>query len=516
MPRLSAGDEELEKGAGRQLNDYLRPMAQRLGVTVVAELGLKDRSASKFATKVRQQYREAMAMVDAGQADVIIFYDLSRLTRQPRELEDLIDRVERTGLQVYTHSGEMRLDTVEGRLAARVIVTVAAAEVEMMSRRIKDYWRAERVKKMPASGRAFGWIDRTTPDPKTAPIVDEICHRILNGESMSAIGADLSRRGVARPSSKDPLWDVTAVKAIVTTPRHYGLMLKEPLADIAAGLNRRRVPHPTGKTWTGNLVRAVMTNPTHHGLIDREDLLAPAVTDPITSADYDEVLANLAGRTRNTRPRRATLLAGLMYCAVCGMTLQRNSAGGGRKVFACRKQPDSNRCGAGPIDDSIVRKFLLDSVYTWADDGDLAKLVTRPGAPDSKATKRRLDVLDVKEDKLTTLWVADKMGDRAYHKNLREIKAEREQLLDQLANTVQATALRPYLGKRGLLKQRYEDGQITDEVMRQIILEALELQTLRIVVDPPAESRVGTTERFNPEDPATIRGELIRVRMENV
>ena len=64
---------------------------------------------------------------EADRFSAIICYDLDRLTRQPRELEDWIDRAESHGLALVTANGDANLSTDGGRMYARIKAAVARA-----------------------------------------------------------------------------------------------------------------------------------------------------------------------------------------------------------------------------------------------------------------------------------------------------------------------------------------------------------------------------------------------------
>lgn len=72
---------------------------------------------------------------EAGLWDALIVYDLDRLTRQPRQLEDWIDAAEGRSLQLVTTNGVADLTTDGGRLFARIKLAVARGEVERQSAR---------------------------------------------------------------------------------------------------------------------------------------------------------------------------------------------------------------------------------------------------------------------------------------------------------------------------------------------------------------------------------------------
>lgn len=71
-----------------------------------------------------------MADYHAGLFSAIICYDLDRLTRQPRQLEDWIDAAELRGLALLTANGDADLSTDGGRTYARTKAAVARAEME--------------------------------------------------------------------------------------------------------------------------------------------------------------------------------------------------------------------------------------------------------------------------------------------------------------------------------------------------------------------------------------------------
>lgn len=66
-------------------------------------------------TKARPAYTRMVTDYEAGKFSAIICYDLDRLTRQPRELEDWIDRAETHGLALVTANGDADLSTDGGR-----------------------------------------------------------------------------------------------------------------------------------------------------------------------------------------------------------------------------------------------------------------------------------------------------------------------------------------------------------------------------------------------------------------
>ncbi|MEQ4207909.1 recombinase family protein [Actinopolymorpha sp. B9G3] len=117
----------------RQQEDCHRLAAQR-GWSIVAEYVDNSISASD-KRRERPGYDKLVAAYDAGEFDALICWDLDRLTRQPRQLEDWIDRATDRGLLLVTANGEADLSTDAGRLFARIKASVGRNEVERKSAR---------------------------------------------------------------------------------------------------------------------------------------------------------------------------------------------------------------------------------------------------------------------------------------------------------------------------------------------------------------------------------------------
>ena len=133
--RLSRDREGTERGVERQEADS-RLLAERLGYEVVAVYVDNDVSASTKSRKPRPQYAEMLTRARAGEFGAILAYSNSRLTRRPREFEDLIDLAERHGVRIVTVvSGEDNLATADGRMIARLKASIDVGEAERTAER---------------------------------------------------------------------------------------------------------------------------------------------------------------------------------------------------------------------------------------------------------------------------------------------------------------------------------------------------------------------------------------------
>lgn len=155
---------------------------------------------SKSATdprKRRPDYEQMVADYAAGRFDALVCWDLDRLTRQPRQLEDWIDAATERGLKLITANGEADLSTDGGRMYARIKASVARAEVERKSARqiAANHQRAGKGKP-PGGVRPLGYtIDRKII-PDEAETVRMIFKRFDSGDSINSLTRWLTETGV--------------------------------------------------------------------------------------------------------------------------------------------------------------------------------------------------------------------------------------------------------------------------------------------------------------------------------
>lgn len=216
-----APDEGL--GVQRQVDDC-KELADRLGLTVVATYTDNDVSAAGRA-KPRPQYEAMLAAVRDGGAGVIVAYSNSRLTRRPRELEDLIDLHNQTGVVIRTVvSGQDDLSTADGRMVARIKANVDAAEAERTSERVKRQKQQRLQAGMPPGSRyrTFGYTRDWQVIEDEATIVRDVFARVASGESVNAITNDLRARDLTTVSGKP--WTFQATSRMLESPIYAGLL----------------------------------------------------------------------------------------------------------------------------------------------------------------------------------------------------------------------------------------------------------------------------------------------------
>ena len=98
---------------------------------------LEDNDRGAYRGKKRPGWEKVIDRIHSGGVDVLVVWASDRLTRHPRELEDLVDLLEKTETHVVTvTSGEYDLSTPEGRATARIVGAIARQESERKAERL--------------------------------------------------------------------------------------------------------------------------------------------------------------------------------------------------------------------------------------------------------------------------------------------------------------------------------------------------------------------------------------------
>lgn len=234
LVRISDDREGEGLGVGRQEADGRR-LADRIGWGIAEVIVENDTSAFRrrkirlpdgttALRVVRPDLRRALELLASGERDGLMAYDLDRYTRDPRDLEDLLDLVEQQRIPVTSVTGSLRLDTDADVTMARVMVAVANKSSRDTSRRVrrKHEQLAEQGKPSGGGRRAFGYEpDGMTVREDEAEAIRAMAALILEGKSLYDVVRHLTEQGI-RPSYAET-WNTRSVSSILGGPRITGL-----------------------------------------------------------------------------------------------------------------------------------------------------------------------------------------------------------------------------------------------------------------------------------------------------
>ena len=204
----------------RQREDVTR-LCRARGWLDTAEYVDNDFSATNG--KPRPAYQQMLDDIRTGKVTSVAVWDLDRLYRQPRELEDLIDLADEKGLLLATVTGDADLSTDNGRLYARIKGAVGKSEIERKAARQRRAARQKAENGLPHWTRAFGYLgDTHQPDPHTAPLVKQAYAALLAGSSLKDIARIFNDAGAHGLKNGKP-WTPSTVSLFLRAPRNAGL-----------------------------------------------------------------------------------------------------------------------------------------------------------------------------------------------------------------------------------------------------------------------------------------------------
>jgi DNA invertase Pin-like site-specific DNA recombinase len=323
--RISKDREGAGLGVDRQEQDC-RVHAAALGWDVHAVY--IDNDLSAYSGKPRPGYEAMLDAIRSGQVGAVIAWHTDRLHRSPRELETFIDTLREAGdVPVSTvRAGDIDLATPTGRAVARTLGAWARYESEHKSERIrrKHLQLAQSGAWSGGGNRAYGYTkDGKSIVPDEAAVIREAADRVLAGESLTAVAADLRQRGI--PTSTGIAWRQS----------HLGRTL--------------RSAHLSGQREHGGEIVAVGT--------------WPAILTPAQTTRFRRMYPKGPGRPPKT------LLSGMLVCGRdgCGHRLLAKPTGGGYRAYSCVSGKERGGCGLSVTErplDALISAAVIEALST--------------------------------------------------------------------------------------------------------------------------------------------------------
>ncbi|WP_346040782.1 recombinase family protein [Actinomadura chokoriensis] len=265
--------------------------------------GDANRSASRFATKQRDDFARLLADLDAGRLGVLVMWETSRGSRKLGEWAGMLDLCREHGVLIHVTSHGRTYDMRNARdwrtLAEDGVDN--AYESEKTSGRLRRDVAASARAGRPHGHVPYGYVRQY--DPKTGALVAQVPD---TEPRESVTGEEFSPAGI--------------VREIVT--RTAG---GDPVITITNDLNARGIPSPRNKAWSRYIVKRVATNPVYIGKRSHHGELSDATWSALDNdgddteweATYWSAVRTLSDpKRKTTRPGRQVHL--LTYFAECG------------------------------------------------------------------------------------------------------------------------------------------------------------------------------------------------------
>jgi len=387
---------ELQEDAGRRYADQQGYQV----IAVEADEGISGRTWNRPAVQ------RVMTMIEKSEADVIILWKWSRLSRQRLDWAVAIDKVESVGGRIESATEQVDVSTSTGRFARGMLAEFAAFESE----RIGDTWKEAHRRRvdngMPANGKKrFGYqYDRATgftPHPVEGPTLQECYRRYLTGASFYDITQYLNdgptRPGEGYTTSRPGLWSTRTVRRVMDNPFSTGKF------------------HYKGEIRQG----------THEPLIDE--------------ATWEEYQVRRKKRAvyRNGEKGKY-LFSGFVHCAICGYGMYPGLFGTDRlPKYRCHGSGHFRLHKGGYVMEAVLNQELKTWLTTLADEINAAAKKVDPQPPKTQdptpQLRRALMKVDSRLDTLTTRLLDGTVPSEVYERMRDQLVGEKKSLTDQLA-----------------------------------------------------------------------------------
>lgn len=307
---------------------------------------------------VRPVYEAALDDLKRGIApngerlDGLVVYDIDRLTRDNRDLEDAIEVVQHYGRPILDWTDTLDLLTDNGRTVARIIVATANKQSADAARRVTRKHRALQAAGIPTGGRRpFGWQDdKRTLHVVEAPALKDGIDRLLKGAALAAVVAGWNDAGILTPAGNR--WTSATARTMLRSPRLCGRRAKTV---------RQRNDDGTETVYL-------------ESVLDGDGTPVTGLWEPMISVpEWQSLVAIVGSRPFSDRGKNARtyLLTGLLRCGKCGrgrmravkVSPKKRSANGVAFTYGCESKANGG-CGggttiAGPQADKAISELVI-------------------------------------------------------------------------------------------------------------------------------------------------------------
>lgn len=323
-----------------------------------------------------------------GEFDVLVFYRMDRIVRRLLDLADLIRWCQEHSVSVVSATEQfLDLTAPFGDIIALLVAKVAEMELAAIADRNANAFRHNfNAGRYRGGMPPWGYLPddstgewRLVQDPEQVKVIREVARRVLAGETLRALAADLTTRRILTQSDRfaesrgRPIkghgWHSGPLKRALTNQTLLGYAVtREPLTDGQGRVRRDQ----KGKKIFGP--EKVVRNDDGSPLIRAEPILTREV--------FDQLGVELGQRENRKEPtkRSTALLLQVIFCGgpcshkrtgyvcpdgcdgTCGQPAYRLKGGVGRKPrYRCASAQRRQQCGNGSVQLPEADAFVEDA-----------------------------------------------------------------------------------------------------------------------------------------------------------
>jgi len=405
----------------RQVEDCER-LATRQGWDVVERY--VDDDVSAYSGRARPAYRRMLDDLRDGFLDAVVVWHLDRLHRQPKELEEFFELCEAAGVRrLASVSGDIDLGTDDGQFLARILAAVSRKESDDKSRRIRrKHQELAQAGRIAGGGtRPYGFeSDRRTICEAEAVVIRDCAARLLAGEAIRSVCADLNERGVATVTGV--AWKTQTLRRMLMSGRISGQ--REHRGELVAVAE-----------W-------------------------PGIITAVETARIRALLSDPARRTN--RSVRRYLLVRLLRCGLCGEALVSRPRAGGDRRYICASGPNFSGCGHMYVMADTLEEFVVEAVLYRLDSPELAAALNgSTGDPDAERWQQEIEQSQSQLDSLAGMYGRREIGLSEWHAARPPIERRVSEAKKRLAQLSRTSVLAGHVGNAAGLRERWTGLPLT-------------------------------------------------------
>ena len=438
----------------------------REGVSVIAEIRDDNKSASR-GSRERRGFVEVRGLIERGEADLLILWEVSRSSRDLEEFMGLVNACSDNGLDIAVSGTRYNPSKVNDWLPLAFQGVMAEAEARRIKQRNIDSVETNAKRGTPHGRVPYGY--RRVYDPRTgvllnqtpydehdphvlspqARVIADAVDAVLKGVTLRQVCRNLNSKGVPTPRQ----------------PRRTTLA-ENPRGIVTA--------------WEPSTLRQLLLNPTIAGRrVHRGEDIGPAAWEPIVDygtwlrlRNYLKDPSRLSvSNPRGPAPRH--LLSGIAYCGECGARVKAaTNMSRIPRAYTCRMEGCMRVTASADRVDERVEAVLL----ALFERRDFQKALTDAHMRRETAARQGPDVASLIAEKEAELDAVESLRDsgeltlRAYAAETRRIEDVIKGLRDQQAAAVSSPALRRLVTAANL-QDGWAKAELSDrrEVLRLLL-----------------------------------------------
>ena len=203
--RVSIEDQDREGFSLGEQEEKLKQLGDYKGYEIYKVYC--DAGISAKDIEHRPKFHEILQDMRDGKINYIVAYNLNRVTRSVKDLEELITQLEKHNTYLMCDRDYVNTSTANGRFFVRMLTVLSQLEIEIVSERTK-FGMVGAIKSGHLPGvKPLGYKNdiarRTIIDPATAPIIKRIFDLYLQGKTYLQIATIFNNENILNKKWRD-------------------------------------------------------------------------------------------------------------------------------------------------------------------------------------------------------------------------------------------------------------------------------------------------------------------------